>query len=112
MTRNITKEDQKYRLAAIESDIEKLQKQKEEIENLPLFEETLEGQIRELEKKALDQVQKICDKFHKETGRILQIPRPVLSGAMTTIDEWNQNTSELTKRSYLDCSAGEVRRSR
>lgn len=73
MTRNITKENQKYRLAAIESGIERLQKCKEEIENMPLFEDTLEGQIRELEKKALDQVQKICDKFYKETGRILQI---------------------------------------
>lgn len=106
MTRNITKEDQKYRLAAIESDIEKLQKQKEEIENLPLFEETLEGQIRELEKKALDQVQKICDKFHKETGRVLQVPRPVLSGAEAIkkrLDEtWSivSNSLEVPKRPY------------
>jgi hypothetical protein len=104
MTRNITKEDQKSRLAAIESDIEWLQKCKEEVENIPLFEETLEGQIRELEKKALDQVQKICDKFNKETGRILQIPRLISAAEcaekMVNACTLDFNRLDYPKRSY------------
>lgn len=77
MTRYITKENQKYKLADIDAEINDLQQQREEVENMPLFEDTLEGQIRELEKKALDQVQKICDKFNKETGRVLTISGPM-----------------------------------
>lgn len=103
MKRNITKEYQKERLANIDAQINELQKIKEEVENMPLFEDTLEGQIRELEKKALDQVQKICDKFNKETGRVLTISGPMngFEATKAMLDEWGGfNKLAAPKRVY------------
>ena len=104
MTRNITKEYQKCKLANIDAQINELQKIKEEVENMPLFEDTLEGQIQELEKKALDQVQKICDKFQKETGRILTVPKHLngIEATKAMINEWNGGCDKMLapKRPY------------
>lgn len=103
MTRYITKENQKYKLADIDAEINDLQQQREEVENMPLFEDTLEGQIRELEKKALDQVQKICDKFNKETGRVLTISGPMngFEATKAMLDEWGGfNKLAAPKRVY------------
>lgn len=114
MTRNITKEYQKCRLANIDAQINELQKIKEEVENMPLFEDTLEGQIQELEKKACEQIQKICDKFHKETGRTLTRPLNGIEATKAMIDKAYDAIMEVPvlRKSYLDCSTGDIRRTR